>query len=324
MPFLQTFINPQQQFVGNAGTQPTPSSNLSPLQAPKSPVWPPYHGRTIPEQQQAYAEQIQLLQQQQAQLQQLQQQLQLQQQQFQTSPTTPLHLLTQSMLGNSKLGVCQPQPLMRNFISMPPQQPRSSSPTLQRNFVQPTSISPNGGRHQTSPSPSPTLARFRQSPSPTLARNFAQSPVQSQPMLSIVPPPRASPSPSGSRHMQPSPNTAPRHTVMMPYYTGAGYPTADQQMVSPPVSPVFLHVPEQPVPPQPEGSFAPYLTMSTQRVLKFKAFTIQLHLNGAWPIKYTESEILRAGLSAKCRREIDLAENVSRCFCRLEIVCLNV
>ena len=273
----------------------------------------PFLGRSIPEQQQVYAEQIQLLQQQQAQLQQLQQQLQLQHQQIPVTTTTPLHLLTQGMLGNMKMAP-QPQSLtptmFRNFVTNQPQTTvtwQSESTQCRDTFIPSGNISPSGGRPQSSPSPSPTLSQnFQPQNQSTTSPNFVHSPIQGQ----IA---RTSPSPNGSRHMQPSPNSA-RH-MTMPYYTG--YPSTEQAIVS---SPTYIRAPEIPAATQPEGSFAPYLTMSTQRVLKFKPFTIQLHFHGSWQIKYSESEILRAGLSAKCRRESDLSENINRCFCRYVLV----
>lgn len=59
----------------------------------------------------------------------------------------------------------------------------------------------------------------------------------------------------------------------------------------------------------------PYLTMSSNRILKFKPFTIQIIMGKDYSSKFSPCDVMRAGLSAKCRTEDDQITNIPSCFC---------
>lgn len=49
--------------------------------------------------------------------------------------------------------------------------------------------------------------------------------------------------------------------------------------------------------------FPPIITLSSSKVFKFKPFHMYITLHPEWAKRYTEDEIMRAGLSAKARKE---------------------
>eukprot|EP00727_Mastigamoeba_balamuthi_P006033 m51a1_g2049 hypothetical protein (454) ;mRNA; r:1387016-1388505 len=65
------------------------------------------------------------------------------------------------------------------------------------------------------------------------------------------------------------------------------------------------------------AALAPALTLSTTRVLRYRYFTMELHMP-RWIVssgRVSEFDAMRAGLGAKCRREEDLSRNITSCFC---------
>lgn len=65
----------------------------------------------------------------------------------------------------------------------------------------------------------------------------------------------------------------------------------------------------------PPESRPPAVTLSTPRVLKFRPFTLTLTMGRTVAQRFSEYEVMRAGLNAKCRKEDDLSHNVTACFC---------
>jgi len=59
----------------------------------------------------------------------------------------------------------------------------------------------------------------------------------------------------------------------------------------------------------------PVIALSTTRILKFRPFALFLTMGRNVASRFSEFEIMRAGLGAKCRKEDDLTTNITSCFC---------
>eukprot|EP00727_Mastigamoeba_balamuthi_P010137 m51a1_g5746 putative protein tyrosine kinase (1072) ;mRNA; f:1170442-1177724 len=90
----------------------------------------------------------------------------------------------------------------------------------------------------------------------------------------------------------------------------------EPQYVSPSdMMPVFS--PPAPAAPviTPAALSPPVATLSTSRVLKFRHFSLCLEMGAVFARRFSEFEVMRAGLGAKCRREDDPSRNINSCFC---------
>ncbi|KAH3761807.1 hypothetical protein Pelo_6292 [Pelomyxa schiedti] len=59
----------------------------------------------------------------------------------------------------------------------------------------------------------------------------------------------------------------------------------------------------------------PTVTLSTSKVFKFRVFQMYITIHPEWAKRYTEDEIMRAGLSAKTRKEDDPTVDLPSCHC---------